>query len=370
MTKFKYFPSQEHGSLQLKDIDYIEFYVGNAYQATHFYRTAFGFTPIAYTGLEKGVRDQVSFVVEQGNIRLVLTTALSPNSPIADHVNLHGDGVKDIAFAVDNATHVFEEATKRGACPIMEPTVFEDQEGQVIKATIAAYGDTVHSFIQRDAYDGVFFPNYQAVQNPLSPVFAGLSAIDHITISVERGKLDQWVDFYSQALSFQQSHQVDISTEYSGMHSKVVQNSTGRIKFLIAETAPHKRKSQIEEYLMFYRGPGVQHIALLSDDIVRTVKALRTNGIEFLCIPDTYYDMLEDRIGKIEADIAVLRELNILIDRDEWGYLMQNFTRPVQSRPTFFWEVVQRQGARSFGSGNIKALFEAVEREQAWRGNV
>ena len=221
-TKYKFVPSQEHKSLQFKDIDYIEFYIGNAYQATHFYRTAFGFTPIAYTGLEKGVRNRVSFVVEQGNIRLVLKSGLGPNSPIADHVNLHGDGVKDIAFTVDDATHVFEEATKRGGCHIMEPTVFEDQKGQVIKAPIAAYGDTVHSFIQRDAYDGVFFPNCQGVQNPLSPVLAGLSAIDHVAISVEHGKLDQCVDFYSQVLGFHQLHQEDISNEYSGMHYTVV----------------------------------------------------------------------------------------------------------------------------------------------------
>lgn len=354
----------------MKDIDYIEFYVGNAYQATHFYRSAFGFTPIAYTGLEKGVRDRVSFVVKQGNIRLMLTTALGPNSPIGDHVNLHGDGVKDIAFTVDDATQVFEVATKRGARAIMEPTLFEDHDGKVVKATIAAYGDIVHSFIQRDAYEGIFFPNYQAVQNPLAPVFAGLSAVDHVTVSVEQGKLDEWMDFYSQLLGLHQSHEVDISTGSSGMHSKVVHDGTARIKFLIAEPASHKRKSQIEEYLMFYRGPGVQHIALLSNDIVRTVKALRTNGIEFVWMPDTYYDMLEDRIGRVEADIAVLRELNILIDRDEWGYLMQNFTKPVQTRPTFFWELIQRRGARGFGSGNIKALFEAVEREQARRGNV
>lgn len=356
--------------LQFKAIDHVEFYVGNARQATHFYRTAFGFKPVAFAGLETGVRDRVSFIVEQNNIRLVLTSALGPDGPIAEHVKLHGDGVKDIALAVDDAVGAFDEAVRRGARPIMEPTVLEDDERHIVKATIAAYGDTVHSFIQRSANDGGLLPGYQPVKIDLPATSTGLASIDHVAISVEAGKLDYWIDFYNDVLGFRQSHQENIFTEYSAMNSKVVQNSTSLIKFPIMEPADGKRKSQIDEYLHSHCGPGAQHIAVLSSDIVKTVKALRDNGIEFLATPRTYYDRLEERIGEIDGDLDELRELNILVDRDGWGHLMQVFTKPLQSRPTVFLEIIQRKGARGFGAGNIKALFQALEHEQALRGNL
>lgn len=361
---------QEENPLQLKDIDYIEFYVGNVCQAAHFYYTTLGFKPIAYAGLETGIRDHVSFVSEHHSMRLMLTGALSPESPISQYVNLHGDSVKDIAFTVNDAAHAFTEAVMRGARPIMEPTVFGGKGEQVIKATIAAYGDTVHSFIQRDINSSTFLPNYQAIEHPLPDVITGLLAMDHLTISVEQGKLNQWVDFYTQVLGFHESHQEYLETEYSGMNSKVVQNNTGCIKFPIVEPAPGNCRSQIEEFLSFHRGPGIQHIALLSNNIVETVRTLRNNGIEFLQIPDIYYDEREEHIGDMAQDITVLRELNILVDRDEGGYLLQTFTKPLQSRPTVFLEIIQRQGASSFGRANIKALFKAVEREQALRGNL
>ncbi len=373
MTAREIARSQEGDFLQLKGIDYVEFYVGNARQAAHFYRTAFGFKPVAYAGLETGVRDRASFVLEQRNIRLVLTGALDPDSSIAEHVRLHGDGVKDIAFTVDDAAQAFEETVRRGAKPVMEPTVIEGQKGHVIKATIAAYGDTVHSFIQRDQYHGTFFPKYHAIKNPAPHTPTGLAAIDHIVGNVELGKMDEWVDFYNQVLGFRQLQHFsdeDISTEYSALMSKVVQNGSGRIKFPINEPAEGKRKSQIDEYLQYYRGPGAQHLALLTDDIISTVRKLRENGVEFLRTPDTYYEMLGDRVGKIDESIDALRELGILVDRDDEGYLLQIFTKPVQDRPTVFYEIIQRKGARGFGAGNFKALFEAIEREQALRGNL
>lgn len=356
---------------QLKDFDYLEFYVGNAHQAAHFYRTAFGFTPLAYSGLETGTRRSVSYVIEQRNIRLMLTSALDSNDPIAEHVKLHGDGVKDIAFTVPDAGRAFEAAVKRGARPVMEPTLIEDDDGQVIKATIATFGDTVHSLIQRRDYGGKFLPGYMPVKNPMpSPLSTHLAAVDHVAVSIEPGRLDEWVEFYNSVMGFHVSHEEDVETEYSAMNSKVVQNSTGRIKFPMVEPAQGKRKSQIEEYLAFYHGAGVQHVALLSSDIVQTVRALRAGGNEFLPTPNAYYGMLEDRVGKIEEDVDALREQNILVDRDEWGYLMQIFTKPLQGRPTVFMEAIQRKGARGFGSGNIKALFQALEREQAMRGNL
>ncbi|WP_026369743.1 4-hydroxyphenylpyruvate dioxygenase [Kallotenue papyrolyticum] len=365
--------TQEGDFLQLKGIDYVEFYVGNARQAAHFYRTAFGFKPIAYAGLETGVRDRASYVLEQRNIRLVFTAPLHPDSPIAEHVKLHGDGVKDIAFTVDDAAQAFEETVRRGAQPVMEPTVIEGQKGRVIKATIATYGDTVHSFIQRDEYHGTFFPKYHAIKNPPRSEPVGLAAIDHIVGNVELGQMDRWVDYYNQVLGFRQLvHFSDeqISTEYSALMSKVMQNGTGRIKFPINEPAQGKRKSQIEEYLEYYHGPGAQHLALLTDDIIATVRKLRENGVEFLRTPDSYYDMLGERVGKIDESIDTLRELGILVDRDDEGYLLQIFTRPLQDRPTVFFEIIQRKGARGFGAGNFKALFEAIEREQALRGNL
>jgi 4-hydroxyphenylpyruvate dioxygenase len=356
---------------QLLDIDYVEFYVGNAFQAAHFYASTFGLPTVARAGLETGAKDRVSFLTRLNEIRMIFTSSLRPDGAIAEHVRLHGDSVKDIAFRVRGAAQAFESAVRRGARPVMEPTVYEDEDGRVVKATIAAFGDTVHSFIERDAYRGdAFFPQYRKHPNPLFPISNGLLAFDHIAVSVEAGKLDRWVDFYREVLGFHQSHQEDVSTEYSAMNSKVVQNSTGQIVFPIVEPASGKRKSQIDEYLSFHCGPGAQHIALLSSDIVKTVRTLRNNGIEFLYTPDTYYDGLEERIGKLEEDIQPLREQNILVDRDGSGYLKQVFTKPLQSRPTVFMEIIAREGARGFGGGNIKALFDAMEREQALRENL
>jgi 4-hydroxyphenylpyruvate dioxygenase len=373
MTERDVMRSQEGDFLQLKGIDYVEFYVGNARQAAHFYRTAFGFKPIAYAGLETGVRDRTSFVLQQRHIRLVLTGALDPDTDVAEHVRLHGDGVKDIAFTVDDAAQAFEETVKRGARPVMQPTVIEGQKGSVIKASIAAYGDTVHSFIQRDRYHGTFFPRFHAIKNPAPHTPTGLAAVDHIVGNVELGRMDEWVDFYNQVLGFRQLQHFsdeDISTEYSALMSKVVQNGSGRIKFPINEPAEGKRKSQIDEYLQYYRGPGAQHLALITDDIVATVSKLRENGVDFLRTPPTYYAALNERVGKIDEPIDTLRELGILVDRDDEGYLLQIFTKPLQDRPTVFFEIIQRKGARGFGAGNFKALFEAIEREQELRGNL
>lgn len=364
---------QEHDPLALRGIDYVEFYVGNARQAAHFYRTAFGFTPIAYAGLETGVRDRISFVMQQRNIRLVLTGALTPDSPIAEHVKLHGDGVKDIALEVDNVASAFEAALARGATPLLEPTVVESKWGRVVKATIHAYGDTVHTFIERDAYTGTFLPGYHKIVDPPKAEPTGVAAIDHMVGNVELGKMDEWVAFYARVMGFSQLQQFtddDISTEYSALMSKVVQNGTGRIKFPINEPAEGRKKSQIDEYLEFYRGPGVQHIALLTPDIISTVRQLRDNGIQFLRTPDTYYMALADRVGTIDEDYETLRELGILVDRDDEGYLLQIFTKPTGDRPTVFYEIIQRKGSRGFGAGNFKALFEAIEREQELRGNL
>ena len=356
--------------MQLNGIDYIEFYVGNATQAAHFYRTTFGFTPVAYAALETGEREQMSVVIQQHKIRLLLTSALSPDSAIAEHVKLHGDSIKDIAFSVDDATYAFEETVKRGAKAVMNPTTFKENGGCVVKATIAAFGDTVHSFIERRAVDSSCLPNCQVIKNPLPTIVTGLTDIDHVAVCVEAGEADRWIDFYQDVLEFRQSHREDIVTDSSAMNSKVVQNSTGQVKFPIMEPAAGKRESQIQEYLRFHHGPGAQHIALLSGNIIDTVRYLRDNGIDFLCTPVTYYDMLEDRVGRIVEDHQALQELNVLVDRDEWGYLMQIFTKPLQGRPTAFFEIIQRKGARGFGSGNIKALFEAIEREQLLRGNL
>jgi 4-hydroxyphenylpyruvate dioxygenase len=362
---------QKQNPVPLKGFDYIELYVGNARQAAHYYRTAFGFSPIAYAGLETGIRDRTSFVLQQNDIRLVLTAPLTPDGPIAEHVKLHGDDVRDIAFTVDNAEESFALAVEHGATPILEPTVYTDQNGSMVKATIGAFGDTVHSFIQRDGfYGGTFFPEFHVIQNPPPAVSTGLVGIDHVAIGVEAAQLDELVNFYNAVLGFHHSYTEGILTEYSSMNSKVVENKTGNIKFPIVEPAPGKRRSQIEEYLSFHRGPGAQHVALSSDNILETVRALRANGNEFLQTPDTYYSMLKDRIGELEEDVEELRELSILVDRDEWGYLMQIFTKPLLNRPTTFMEIIQRKRARGFGGGNIKALFEAIERDQLKRGNL
>jgi 4-hydroxyphenylpyruvate dioxygenase len=363
--------AEAHNVLKLKYFDYIELYVGNPVQAVHYYQTAFGFTPIAYAGLETKVRDKASFVLQQGNIRLVLTGGFDADSPINEHVRIHGDSVKDIAFEVDDVVAVFEAAVRHGAKPVMEPTVFEGQKGRVIKATIAAYGDTVHSFVQRNEYTGVFLPGYHKFQSSLPTEATGFTEIDHVAVGIQPGELDSWVDFYKKILSFHEMHEEMISTEHSAMNSKVVEDSSHRIKFPLVEPVPSDRKSQIDEYLAYHNGSGTQHIAFLCDDIVTTVRTLQERGIRFLRTPGSYYDMLQERVGELDSELmAHLRDLNILVDRDDWGSLMQIFTKPVQSRPTMFVEVIQRNGARGFGGGNIKALFQAVEREQELRGTI
>lgn len=359
-----------HSPDLLQNFDYIELYVGNARQAAHYYRTAFGFKPIAFSGLETGMRDRGSIVVKQNDVTLMLTSPLTSDSPVAEHVKLHGDDVKDIAFTVKDAAAVFEFAVERGARPIMPPTVIEDAHGSIKKATIAAFGDTVHSFIQRNGEGRKFFPTFQPIENSFPTMQTGLTTIDHVALSVAPNQLNQLVDFYSHTLNFHHCFTEDIMTEYSGMNSKVVQSGSGRIKFPIVEPGLGRRKSQIEEYLTYHNGPGAQHIAFHSDDMISTVRALRANGSEFLRTPNTYYDTLPQRVGDIDEDIDELRELNILVDRDEWGYLMQIFTKPLLNRPTVFLEVIQRKRAQGFGSGNIKALFQAIEREQAARGNL
>lgn len=350
--------------------DYIELYVGNARQAAHFYRTAFGFRPVAYSGLETGMRDRASIVVQQNEVTLMLTSALTPDSPVAEHVKLHGDDVKDIAFNVRDTAEAFEFAVSRGARPILPPTVIQDDHGSIRKATIGAFGDTVHSFIERNGEGNGFFPTFEPIENSAPAVQTGLTSIDHVALSVNPSQMNELVDFYNNTLNFHHSFTEDIITDYSSMNSKVVENGSGRIKFPIVEPAPGQRKSQIEEYLTFHHGPGAQHIALTSGDMISTVRALRANGNEFLRTPGTYYDTLPQRVGEIEEDIDELRELSILVDRDEWGYLMQIFTKPLLNRPTVFLEIIQRKRAKGFGSGNIKALFQAMEREQAARGNL
>jgi 4-hydroxyphenylpyruvate dioxygenase len=321
--------------------------------------------------LETGERSRSSYVIAQGDIRLVLTAPITPESSVSDHLRLHGESVKDIAFTVDDATLAYDSAVKLGARPVLEPTTCEQENGRLTKSAVATFGDTIHSFIQREGELDAFFPNYLSLESALpATASSGLTEIDHVAISVERGELDRWIDFYQGSLGFHLSHQEDITTELSAMNSKVVQSTTGRIKFPIMEPAPGRRKSQIEEYLSFHRGSGVQHLAFLTSDIVQTIRLLRQNSIQFLGTPDTYYGMLQDRVGTLDENVESLRELGILVDRDEWGYLLQIFTKALQSRPTLFVEVIQRTGARGFGAGNIKALFEAVEREQAMRGNL
>jgi len=355
---------------ELKHVDYIELYVGNPFQAAHFYRTLLGFAPVAYAGPETDVCDIASYYMVQGNIRLVLTGPLSADGPIAEHVRRHGDSVRDIAFEVVDAVAMFEHAVGAGGRPVHEPTVTEDQHGRVVKAAIAAYGDTIHSFVQRDAYGGLFLPGYTPIMKrlPVSPI--GLQEIDHVAVSVESGQMEQWAAFYTQVLRFHELHDEVVSTEHSAMNSKVVADSAQRIKFPLLEprgsTAHHQ--SQINEYLRSHDGPGAQHLAFLCDNIMTTLNALTANGIEFLSTPDAYYDALEERIGPMDAGwLAEVRRHGILVDRDEHGMLLQIFSRPIQSRPTLFLELIQRNGARGFGSGNIKALFEAVECEQSRR---
>ncbi len=353
--------------------DYIEFYVGNAKQAAQYYRSAFGFQLQAYRGPETGVRDRASYLVVQNKVRLVLTSAIGPDNAIADHVHRHGDGVRDIALWVDDAREAFRLAVERGARPVHEPEVLRDDHGEVIVAAIHTYGDTIHSLVQRSGYSGPFMPGFQAVTSRYNPPPVGLLHVDHCVGNVELGKMNSWVKFYEDVMGFRNLisfDDKDISTEYSSLMSKVVASGNDRIKFPINEPAAGKKKSQIDEYLEFYRGPGVQHLAIATDDIVATVSALRDRGVEFLRVPSTYYDTVMDRVGTIDEDLAPLKELGILIDRDDEGYLLQIFSKPVQDRPTVFYEIIQRKGARSFGKGNFKALFEAIEREQALRGNL
>ncbi len=359
--------------LPLNGIDFVELYVGNAKQAAHFYKTAFGFQSLAYSGPETGVKDRASYVLVQRKIVLVLTTALSPTSEIAAHTHFHGDGVKYIAFTVDNAISSFEETTQRGAKPYLEPITKTDKQGSVIISGIQAYGDTVHLFIDRTNYHGVFLPGFQKWESHYNPTPVGLAAIDHMVGNVGWFEMNKWVDYYKNILGFNQLMSFDdkdISTEYSALMSKVMQNGTGKVKFPINEPAEGKKKSQIEEYLDFYKGPGVQHIALSTPNIVETVTALSDRGIEFLKVPTTYYKELLERVGHIDEDIEILEKLGILVDKDDEGYLLQIFTKPVEDRPTMFFEIIQRKGSRSFGKGNFKALFEAIEREQELRGNL
>jgi 4-hydroxyphenylpyruvate dioxygenase len=361
--------------MPIKGWDHIEFYVGNAKQAAHYYASTFGFKPVAYAGLETGVRDRASYVLEQGKIRFVLTSALSPESPIAQFAWQHGDGAKDIALQVPDAEQAYREATARGARSAVEPTITEDEYGRVKRAAIYTYGETIHSFIEREDYAGPFLPGYRAVEvDPaLASRAAGLAAIDHVVGNVELGKMNEWVKFYEDVLGFSQMIHFtdrDISTEYSALMSKVMEGGHGKIKFPINEPAVGKKKSQIDEYLDYYGGPGVQHVAMLTGDIMETVRQLKAQGVEFIKGVSSYYDELEDRVGKIDEPIEELAKLGILVDRDDDGYLLQIFTRNVQDRPTVFFEVIQRKGARGFGEGNFKALFEAIEREQALRGNL
>jgi 4-hydroxyphenylpyruvate dioxygenase len=353
--------------------DYLEFYVGNAKQAATYYRAAFGFRLIGYRGPETGTRDRVSYLLEQNKVRFILTTGLSPDHPVQEHVTRHGDGVRDIALWVDDARDAFRKAVERGAVPAYQPEVLQDQHGEVVVAGIRTYGDTIHSLVERRAYTGAFMPGFRAVESPYNPAPVGLQYVDHCVGNVELGAMNRWVQFYQDVLGFKNLisfDDKDISTEYSALMSKVVANGNERIKFPINEPAQGKKKSQIDEYLDFYRGPGVQHVAIITNDIVSTVTALRDRGIEFLRVPTTYYDELQGRVGKIDEPIEPLKELGILVDRDDEGYLLQIFTKPVQDRPTLFYEIIQRKGARSFGKGNFKALFEAIEREQELRGNL
>ncbi len=364
--------------LPLLGTDYVELYVGNAKQAAHYYKTAFGYQSLAYAGLETGVKDRASYVLKQDKIRLVLTTPLTADSPINDHLRKHGDGVKVVALWVDDATSAYNETTKRGAKPFMEPTVEEDEFGTVIRSGIYTYGETVHIFVERKNYKGIFLPGYQTWESDYKPESTGLKYIDHMVGNVGWGEMNTWVKWYEDVMGFVNFLSFDdkqINTEYSALMSKVMSNGNGRIKFPINEPAEGKKRSQIEEYLDFYGGPGVQHIAIATDDIISTVSELRKRGVEFLSPPPkAYYEAIPERLGEhmkvMKEDINTLESLAIMIDADEEGYLLQIFTKPVQDRPTLFFEIIQRMGARGFGAGNFKALFESIEREQAKRGTL
>ncbi|MEO1484704.1 MAG: 4-hydroxyphenylpyruvate dioxygenase [Bacteroidota bacterium] len=367
-------PEATKDFMPINGTDYIELYVGNSKQAAHFYKTAFGFQSLAYAGLETGLKDRESYVVVQDKIRLILTSPLKSGTAIGKHIDTHGDGVKVVALWVDDATYAYNTALERGAKSYMEPTVEEDETGKVVRSGIYTYGETVHIFVERKDYNGTFLPGFKAWETPdYNPAPTGLKYVDHMVGNVGWNQMNYWVDFYENVMGFKNILSFDdndISTEYTALMSKVMSNGNGRIKFPINEPAEGKKKSQVEEYLDFYEGEGVQHIAVATDDIIKTVRDLRSRGVEFLRVPDTYYEVVTDRVGKIDEDIAPLKELGILVDRDDEGYLLQIFTRPVEPRPTMFFEIIQRKGAQSFGKGNFKALFEAIEREQELRGTL
>jgi 4-hydroxyphenylpyruvate dioxygenase len=354
--------------LPINGTDHIEFYVGNAKQTSLFYQHCLGFKLVAYAGPETGVRDRASYVLRQNKITFILTSSLYPNSEISEHVKRHGDGVKVLALTVDDARKSFYETTTRGAEPAFEPKVLKDEFGEVVVSAIKTYGETIHTFVERKNYKGPFLPGYRERQGTADVTPIGLKHVDHCVGNVELGKMNHWVSFYENVMGFKlliTFDDKDISTEYSALMSKVVSNGNGYIKFPINEPAEGKKKSQIEEYLDFYNGPGVQHIAIATDDIIHTVSELRRRGMEFLYVPETYYEDISERVGSIQEDLKELKKLNILIDRDEEGYLLQIFTKPIQDRPTLFFEIIERNGAKSF-----KALFESIEREQALRGNL
>jgi 4-hydroxyphenylpyruvate dioxygenase len=359
--------------LPINGTDYVELYVGNAKQAAHYYKSALGFQELAYAGLETGSKDRVSYVLVQDKIRLVLTSPFDPNSEISHHIRMHGDGVKVIALWVDDARKAFEETIKRGAKPYLEPTILKDEHGEIVQSGIHTYGETVHVFVERKNYKGTFMPGFVKWDSEFKPTSTGLKYIDHMVGNVELGAMNKWSKFYEDVMGFANLitfDDKDISTEYTALMSKVMSNGNGRIKFPINEPALGKKKSQVEEYLDFYHGPGCQHIAVATDDIVFTISEMRKRGVEFLYVPGTYYDTVKDRVGIIEEDMEELKKWGIMVDRDEDGYLLQIFTKPVEDRPTLFFEIIQRKGAKSFGKGNFQALFESIEAEQAKRGTL
>lgn len=358
---------------KLNGTDYVELYVGNAKQAAHFYQTTFGFQPLAYAGLETGMKDHTSYVLQQEKIRLVLTAAMSPDSFVAEHQKKHGDGVRCVALWVDDATQAFHETVKRGARPVLEPVREEDDHGFIIKSGIWLYNDTIHFFIERKNYHGPFLPGFKAWEPEYRPAPVGLKYVDHMVHNVGWGEMDPLADFYARTMGFTQLisfDDKDISTNYTALKSKVMTNKTGYVRYPINEPAKGLKRSQVEEYLDFYQGAGVQHIAMATNDIIYSVSELKRRGVEFLHIPGTYYDTVTERVGKIDEDLQTLKELGILVDRDEYGYLLQIFTKPVEDRPTLFMEIIQRKGARSFGKGNFKALFVSIEEEQKKRGTL
>jgi 4-hydroxyphenylpyruvate dioxygenase len=371
--KTKTAPTVDEDFLPLHGTDYVEFYVGNAKQAAHFYKTAFGFQSLAYSGPETGIKDRASYAIRQNKLTLVLTTPIRPSHPIADHIHKHGDGVKALALMVEDATSAWEETTKRGGKSYLKPTTLSDKHGELVMSGIHTYGEVVHLFVERQNYHGPFMPGFRKWESNYNPPQSGLQYVDHCVGNVALGQMNPWVKFYEDVMGFRNIlsfDDKDISTEYSALMSKVMSNGNGFVKFPINEPAEGKKKSQVDEYLEFYNGEGVQHVAMATNNIIETVTELQKRGVEFLNIPSTYYDTLLDRVGHIDEELNALKRLGILVDRDDEGYLLQIFTKPVEDRPTLFFEIIQRKGAKSFGKGNFKALFEAIEREQEARGNL